>query len=445
MTGSPGEDNEFNAPPAVGKPGAESSAKAEGTAVGRTPDGAVFVVTRSTRGQSGPVGMWMMAAGWAAAAESMWGRSWLVSEEGVFGPEEARARASAERLVSSQGSAWKRRIPTVVKTAIKDVREMVRARRLARSLPTGDWTSAHDIAFVWQRHDLFQTAGQVLARQVGAPWVLCVDAPVVWEARRWGVRRPGWGGLLERLGENPLLRSADLVVAVSDEVGEQVRERGVPTQRILVTPNGVDIHLFTPDGDGTAVRARHGLEDRFVVGWIGGFHRFHGLDLALDMAAALRDAVPGLTLLLVGDGVERRRLEERAASLGLDNVVFTGTVSHSEIPAHIAAMDAAVVLSPPDGRFHYSPLKLREYMACARPVIASRAGELAGFITDGEDGLLVEPGSVDSLASAVRKLHDSPELQARLGSAGREKMIREGSWERQVQRTYDKLGEIGAR
>jgi glycosyltransferase involved in cell wall biosynthesis len=84
-------------------------------------------------------------------------------------------------------------------------------------------------------------------------------------------------------------------------------------------------------------------------------------------------------------------------------------------------------------------------MACARPVIASRAGELADFITDGEDGLLVEPGSVESLASAVRKLYDTPELRARLGSAGWEKMIREGSWERQVQRTYDKLREIGAR
>lgn len=409
------------------------------------PDGAVFVVTRSTRGQTGPVGMWMMAAGWAGAGESIWGKAWLLTEEGVLGPTEARALASRQGLTSSTSTSWKRRIPVVVKTAIKDGREMVRARRFARSLPPGEWDNVEDLAFVWQRHDLFQTAGRALADRLGVPLVLCVDAPVVWEARRWGVRRPGWGWLLERFGENPLLRSADLVLAVSDEVAEQLSQRGVAPDRILVTPNGVDVHVFTPDADAGSVRARHGLKGRFVVGWIGGFHKFHGLDLAIDMAAQLRDEIPELTLLLVGDGVERQRLEERGAGLGLDNVVFTGTVAHSEIPAHIAAMDAALVLSPGDGRFHYSPLKLREYMACAVPVIASRAGELADFITEGRDGLLVEPGSVDDLAAAVRTLHDSPDLRSKLGSEGREKMVEEGSWERQVLRTYDRLGEIGAR
>lgn len=409
------------------------------------PQGAVFVVTRSTRGQTGPVGMWMMAAGWAAAGESIWGKAWLLTEEGVLDPVQARALASRQGLSSGAGTSWKRRIPGVVKTALKDGREMVRAKRFADSLPPGEWDNIENLAFVWQRHDLFQTAGRVLADRLGIPLVLCVDAPVVWEARRWGVRRPGWGWLLERFGENPLLRSADLVLAVSDEVAEQVGRRGVSPDRILVTPNGVDVHVFTPDADADSVRARHGLHGRFVVGWIGGFHKFHGLDLAIDMAAKLRASIPELTLLLVGDGVERQRLEERVTSLALDNVVFTGTVAHSEIPAHIAAMAVALVLSPGDGRFHYSPLKLREYMACAVPVVASRAGELANLITEGRDGLLVEPGDVDDLAAAVRSLHESPDLRSKLGSEGREKMVREGSWERQVHRTYDKLGEIGAR
>ena len=408
-------------------------------------DGAVFVVTRSTRGQTGPVGMWMMAAGWAAAGEEIFGRSWLITDDGVFTPDEARSLASRKSLASSGSTSWKRHIPTVIKTAMKDGRDYLRARRLARNVPRGDWEDAGEIAFVWQRHDLFQSVGHVLARRVGAPLALCVDAPVVWEARRWGVKRPGWGWLLERFGENPHLRAADVVLAVSDEVAQQVEERGVPADRILVTPNGVDIHVFTPEATGETVRASHGLSGKFVIGWTGGFHKFHGLDLAIDMVASLRGEIPDLALLLVGDGVERKRLEQRVADLGLDNVVFTGTVGHEEIPAHIAAMDVAMVLSPPDGRFHYSPMKLREYMACARPVIASRAGELAGFITDRVDGLLVEPGSVESLAEAVRALHDSPDLRYRLADAGREKMVRDGSWELQVQRTYDKLTQIGAR
>ena len=360
-------------------------------------------------------------------------------------PRRKLALASRTTLSSGGSTSWKRHIPTVVKTAMKDVRDFRRARRFAGAIHAGDWDDAREIAFVWQRHDLFQTAGLDVARRLGAPLVLCVDAPVVWEARRWGVRRPGWGGMLERFGENPLLRSADLVLAVSEEVAEQVGRRGVPPERILVTPNGVDIHVFTPDADGESIRGRYELDGRFVVGWIGGFHKFHGLDLAIDLAARLNEAIPELTLLLVGDGVERQRLESRVAELGLDNVVFTGTVGHSEVPAYIAAMDVALVLSPKDGLFHYSPIKLREYMACARPVVASRAGELAEFINEGADGLLVEPGRVDDLAAAVRTLHDSAELRARLGDASRDRMVREGSWERQVDRTYEKLTEIGAR
>ena len=408
------------------------------------PDGALFVVTRSTKGQTGPVGMWMMAAGWAAAGEEIFGRSWLITEDGVFTPDEARSLASRTTLASSASTSWRRHIPTVIKTAMKDVRDFRRAHRLAGNIPRGEWEDS-GIAFVWQRHDLFQSAGKVLARRVGAPLALCVDAPVVWEARRWGVKRPGWGWLLERYGENPHLRAADLVLAVSNEVAQQVRERGVPEDRILVTPNGVDIHVFTPEADGAAIRDRHGLAGKFVVGWTGGFHKFHGLDMALDMVTSLRDEMPDLALLLVGDGVERMRLEQRASDLGLDAVVFTGTVGHDEIPAHIAAMDVALVLSPGDGRFHYSPLKLREYMACARPVIASRAGELAQFITEGVDGLLAEPGSVESLAAAVRSLHDSAEQRRSIAAAGREKMVREGSWELQVRRTYDKLAQISSR
>ena len=386
----------------------------------------------------------MAVAGWAAAARAIWGRSWLAAPEGVFTPEEARALASSQRASGKISSSWRRFIPRVLKTAAKDVREWRRAARFTRDMPDGDW-EGHDLAFVWQRHDLFQRAGHDLARRLGVPLVLCVDAPVVWEARRWGVRRPGWGRLLERVGEDPLLRSADLVVCVSEEVAEEVARRGVSSDRILVTPNGVDVHLFNPDVSGSAVRERYSLGDSFVLGWIGSFHKFHGLDLAIEAAAALQEDLPELTLLLVGDGLDRARIEAQGRRLGLSNVVFTGTVDHSAIPSHIAAMDVSLVLSPNDEAFHYSPLKLREYMACGRPVIVPRIGELRHLISDGEDGLLVEPGDVSALVSAVLKLYEHPDLRGSMGARAREKMVRDGSWERQVQRTCEALGRIGSR
>jgi len=386
--------------------------------------------------------MWLAVAGWAAAGREIWGRSWLFTPEGVLTPEEARALASRRTGSVNAPSSWRRFVPRVLKTAAKDIREWRRAARFARDMPHGAWERAN-LAFVWQRHDLFQKAGHDLARRLGVPLVLSVDAPVVWEARRWGVRRPGWGRLLERVGEDPLLRAADLVACISEEVAEEVARRGVSSERILVTPNGVDIHLFNPDVSGSAVRKRYSLGDAFVLGWIGSFHKFHGLDLAIEVAAALREDLPELRLLLVGDGLDRARIEAQVRRLNLRNVVFTGTVDHSDIPSHIAAMDVPLVLSPADDAFHYSPLKLREYMACGRPVIAPRIGELRDFISDGEDGLLVEPGNVPSLVAAIRRLYENPDLQASIGFAARSKMVRDGSWERQVQRTSEALRLIG--
>ena len=216
----------------------------------------------------------------------------------------------------------------------------------------------------------------------------------------------------------------------AEEVAQEVERRGVSPDRILVTPNGVDTDLFTPDAPGSEVRDRYRLGDSFVLGWIGSFHRFHGLDLAIDAAALLQDDLPDLTLLLVGDGLDRPRIEALARDRGLRNVVFTGTIDHSEIPSHIAAMDASLVLSPDDDAFHYSPLKLKEYMACGTPTIAPRVGEIPQVVSDGEDGLLVEPGDADAIASAGRRLHADPELRAAMGAAARSKMVRDGSWER---------------
>lgn len=408
---------------------------------GQEADGALFIMPRPSTGQTGPVAVWVTAAGWAGAARRMWGNSWLITPEGVLQAEEARALASQSHL-TARSRSWRRFVPKVAKTALKDIREARRARAFDRSVDAEQWSDRR-IAFVWQRHDLFHDTGLRIARHLGVPFVLFVDAPVIWEARRWGVRRPGWGTLLEKFDENPLFRAADLIACVSDEVAAEVARRGVPADRIMVTPCGVDVHTFTPDVPGGSVRQRHGLEDAFVVGWIGSFRQFHGIDVVIEAAAELKDSVQDLALLLVGDGSERPRIEEKARALGVDRVVFTGTVAHDEIPAHLTAMDVSLISSSDAETFHYSPLKLREYMACGLPVIAPRTGELARLISDGEDGLLVPPGDASAVAASIKRLRHDPALREALGAAARASAVRHSSWDQQVARAHQAV--TGAR
>jgi glycosyltransferase involved in cell wall biosynthesis len=406
---------------------------------GQAPEGAVFIMPRPTTGSSGPVAVWVTAAGWAEAARRLWGKTWLITPDGVLSPEEARARASQSGL-TPRTKTWRRFVPQVVKTAAKDVREARKASRFDESIDVEQW-SDRKLAFVWQRHDLFHRGGLELARYLGVPFVLFVDAPVIWEAERWGVHRPGWGSLLERFDENPLFRSADLIACVSKDVADEVGTRGVSPERILVTPCAVDVHSFTPEARGDEIRQRYRLQDKFVVGWIGSFRQFHGVDFAIDAAAKLRTVIPELTLLFVGDGAERPHIEERARAAGL-HAVFTGTVEYAEIPAHITAMDVGLVISPDSENFHYSPLKLREYMSCGLAVIAPAVGEIPSVIEDWTDGVLVPPGDAAALASAIQALHDRPDQRKAMGQAARTKSVRDASWELQARRAYEAVAAL---
>ena len=374
--------------------------------------GAVLVLPSTTAGQQGPVAAWLSTAGWASAVRRVLGEAWIVTPEGPVDPDEARWRGSHPRLSGVSASRWRRRVPTLAKTAAKDARWWLRSRQFHID-GDGPWRAA-DIRFVWQRHELFQVAGLDLARTLGRPSVLFVPAPLVWQSAQWGIRRPGWGGWLERLGEQPALRRDD---------------------RIAITPTGVDLDLFTERPDPGPPRRRLGIDGRFVVGWVGSFRRFHALDQAVDAAARIDDAA----LLMVGDGPQRSTVEQLARDRGVPSV-FTGTVPFAELPAYRAAMDVALVLASPEGPFHYSPLKLAEYLAAGLPVIAPRVAQCTERLRDGVDALLVTPGDVRALAEALQYLRDDPAARAALGTRARAAAEERWSWDHQVQRILSALG-----
>jgi glycosyltransferase involved in cell wall biosynthesis len=359
------------------------------------------------------------------------GNAWIVTGSGITDSNTVRERASQPSLSAESAPGWRRFVPTVCKTAAKDARHWLDARRFSIAAD-GPWHDS-DVQFVWQRHELFEDAGLRLARELGVPSVLFVPATLVWQSEQWGTHRPGWSRLLERRGEVPPLRSADLVACGTERVAQEVTRLGVPADRIIITPTGVDLEQFAGDHDGPATRRRLGLEDRFVVGWVGSFRPFHALDLAI--AAAKR--VDGSALLLVGDGPERARVEACARREGVD-IVTTGTVPHAELPAYLDAMDVGLVVAS-DHSFHYSPLKLAEYLAAGLPVVVPDVREMRRrFVDDESAAVLVPPGDAHALGDALARLRDDPALMQRLAAAARSTATG-WSWDHQVERILDAL------
>lgn len=378
-----------------------------------------------------PGAVWLTAAGWAEAARRRFGQVLMVTATGPTDPATARTTATTARSTGVPAPARRRRLVTA-RTAVKDLRDLARAlgfaRRAGKAVPDGT-----DATVVWQHHEPWQWSGWLLARRCRAPWVLFVDAPVVWESRAWGVRRPGWGRLLERLGEVPQLRRADVVACVSSAVAQEVRRLGAPAERIVVTPCSADPEVFTrTQHDASQVRTDLGLEGRVVVGWLGSFRRFHGLDLLLEAYALAREHHPELALLLVGDGAERSSVEDEVRSRALPDVVFTGMVPHDQVPCHLAAMDIGVVVDPGASQWHYSPLKLQEYMASGLAVVAPRSGQVPTTVRDQREGLLVTPNDPVALATCLRALAGDPRLRERLGAAARARSVAAGGWDGQL-------------
>jgi glycosyltransferase involved in cell wall biosynthesis len=389
-------------------------------------EGAIFVNQMGRTGQIGPIASWITIGSWALAAEQRYGEAWMVTSDGVLHPDDALARAARPARSADAIPSWRRRIPETAITLMKDARRVGENRRFRQSLSSPPW-SGTSIRFVMALHGLFFDAGLRWAASLGVPSVLIVDACQVEEARSWGVRRPGWSRAAEYFGERPQLRGADLVVCVSDEVAASVTRVADRHARIAVIPNGVDTNRFSPATPDSGLRARLGLEGRFVVGWSGSFRTFHGLHTLLEAAALARRDIAGLTVLLVGDGLGRPAIERRAAALEVP-LVLPGTVEYREMPDYLRLMDVAVALAPATGGFHYSPVKLREYQACGIPVIAAGAGEMAREFRDGEDVLLVDPGDATALAEAIgRTARDRDDARLRATRA-RNKVVESGSW-----------------
>ena len=359
--------------------------------------------------------VWVTISNWADALAERFGAATVVTPARALSPTEARAVAwSGSGASPARGGAPMRTAEVVARQMVKDVRAFVRGVDARRRVGRTDLSAFTGAPYVWQHHDLFHRHGLAAARRLGLPLVLFVDAPQVWESSRWGVSRPGWGRVVERLSERRMFEAADVVACVSDEVADAVR-RIAPRQRsVIVTPCTAQ---EPTESQREANREMLGLGDRFVLGWVGSFRKFHDADLLVDVAASLADVAQGVTLLMVGDGATRELCEGRAAELGVD-ARFTGAVPNDDVLGLLQACDAGVLPCRGSGEFHYSPLKLKEYLAAGLPTVAPAVGEMARSMTDGVDSLLYQPGDVARIASLVRRLIDEPETAQRIADAG---------------------------
>jgi len=313
---------------------------------------------------------------------------------------------------------------------------------------------AHRPQFIYERYSLSNLSGVAVSKLTGTPLVLEVNSPLAWEKSRYGGLT--FQALAQRL-ETWIVNSATRTIAVTGVLKRMLADQGAAPDRIVVMPNGVNPEDYDGmraidrpcglAGDAATDNGRtaENGDDGALLGFVGWFRQWHGLS---EMLAALEDRQifrKGARLLLVGDGPARPELERFISQHNLeDRITITGPVDRRALLGHLARMDIAL---QPAATGYASPMKLFEYLAAGKAVVAPDQENIREVVRHGVDALLFPPGDWRAFAQRVEELLRDPALRQRLGQAGQQAIHdNHWTWQGNASRVVDMVnrGETGS-
>ncbi len=281
-----------------------------------------------------------------------------------------------------------------------------------------------------------------VGRRLGLPVVYEVRA--FWEDAAVDHGTTNEGSLRYRLTrwlETYALRRVNAVTTICEGLRQDIVGRGIPSEKVTVIPNAVDIDSFQLGGKADEeLKKSLGLDGKVVVGFIGSFYAYEGLDLLIKALPLVLQRAPDVRILLVGGGPQEKALKQQAESLGVaDKIVFTGRVPHSEVTRYYDLID---LLAYPRHSMRLTelvtPLKPLEAMAQGKLLIASDVGGHRELIRDGETGLLFKAGDPSALADKLVGALANSNSWAGMRAAGRRFVETERNWTASVDR-YQKV------
>ena len=295
---------------------------------------------------------------------------------------------------------------------------------------------------IHERFNLLALGGAWASKKLGIPFVLEVNADLLEQRQFKGVPERGLRRLFAVWATQMCFNAAAKIICISTGLKDHLSSKwNVDERKLTVLPCAADVDAFGPHHNPELVRRGLGLTTEPVVLWVGGYYPWHDLDLLLASFAVVLQRHPNVKLVLVGDGPTRQAIAEKVQKNGLQqSVIMTGAIAHANVPEMLSIADIAVVPSAPVTASRGgtgTPLKLFEYMAAGKPIVATDLNQAAEVIRDGHTGLLVEAGDVNRFADAILTLLNDSVQRVRLGQNARQQAIELYSWEEYTRRLQE--------
>ncbi len=290
---------------------------------------------------------------------------------------------------------------------------------------------------ICQRQSQMNYSGVVLSRLLGIPFMLEYNSPASWKASAKD-RHSLLISLVSRFIEYLNVKAADRIMVVSDVLKQKLVERGVNADIVVVNPNGADADVFHPDLDPAPIRQRLKLDGKTVVGFAGVYRPWHGVEYLAQAVPAIARQHKEVQFLFIGDqGLVDLVTKIVGTDPSLGSITFATNIPHSEMPTYYTACD--VLVSPhvhmaDGGTFFGSPVKIFEYMAMGKPIVASGVGQIAELLQNESNALLTQPTDVKGIEKAVCQLAADPAARERYGKAARQTCLDRCTWRHNAER-----------
>lgn len=215
----------------------------------------------------------------------------------------------------------------------------------------------------------------------------------------------------------------DKLVVLSNNLAEDSKKIGISPKKVCVIPNGINFNQFSPEVDGTEIRKKLNITDNEkVILFVGRLSLVKRVDILIDVIKRLSEEGLQVKAVIIGDGEYRDYYHKLAESN--NNIIFTGSISHSEIQKYFAMADVFMLPSLSEGL----PNVLLEVAACAKPIVATNTGGISDIVIHGKTGFLVEHGDLDAFIEYVRLILNDEELSKKLGNNAYEHVRKEFDW-----------------
>jgi glycosyltransferase involved in cell wall biosynthesis len=295
---------------------------------------------------------------------------------------------------------------------------------------------------LYERDSTISYGGLIAARRLGIPILLEVNGDLIEEWEHLGLHFSKGQEVVVHFITRQVYLHVSHIVAVGRTIRQRLIDRwGLKPDHISVVTNGADIELFLNTNYASDVRSRYLIGNGPVIIFTGGFQPWHGIELILKAFHKFTMSRADAKLILVGDGPLKVEVQDQTLALGLgERVLFTGRVDHKQVAELLNISDVAVIYHRGSAaEIVETPLKLFEYMAAGKAIVAPAVPNMKRILTDHVNALLIPPDDPDSLANAFLKLLEDDQLRRCMGQAARKAAIEKHSWDRAVSELEDIL------